>query len=202
MTITVLNLNTSVFGAEGASSQLNQKVIAAIEQEHGALKVVDRNLATHPLPYFDAEFIAALSAKESTRTKTQNERVALADTLIEELKAADILVVAAPMYNFGVPAQLKTWLDYVARAGVTFKYTAEGPKGLLPDRPVYITATRGGRHKDSESDSEAPFLRTFFNFIGLKDLRFVFAEGLNMGQKEQSFAHAESVINQWVHNYA
>lgn len=198
----VLILNTSLFGSEGASSQLNQQVLQALELEHGKLSVTERDLTQNPLPYFDAELIAALGTASSERTADQASRVALADELISELKAADALIVAAPMYNFGVPAQLKTWLDYVARAGVTFKYTENGPVGLLNDKPVYITATRGGQHKGSATDNETPFLTTFFNFVGLKDLRFVYAEGLNMGQKEQSFAAAKADIEQLVHSHA
>lgn len=202
MTITVLTINASLFGAHGASTQLNQKLLAALEREHGPLRVIERDLAQAPLPYFDAAMISALAAAETERNSHQQTRVELADQLIAELREANIVVVAAPMYNFGVPAQLKTWLDYLARAGVTFRYTANGPEGLLADRPVYITATRGGQHQGRASDSQSAFLRTFFNFLGLKDLRFVYAEGLSTGLKEQSLMAAEAAITEWVSDHA
>lgn len=202
MTTTVLNITTSLFGANGNSSQLNQAVIERLSRELGDIKVVERDLVHAPLPYFDADFIGALSADQAERNELQQSRVALADSLIAELQNADILVVAAPMYNFGIPAQLKTWVDYVARAGTTFRYTSAGPEGLLGDRPVYITTTRGGVHFGKPSDSETIFLTTFFNFLGLKDLRFIYAEGLNMGQKEVSFSQAHTKIDQWVQQHA
>ncbi len=202
MTTTVLNLHSSLFGLGGASSQLNQKVIATLAEHLGPLNVLERDLVREPLPYFDADFIGALGQTEADRDTAQRSRVALADRLIEELERADILVIAAPMYNFGVPAQLKTWMDYVARAGRTFRYTESGSEGLLADRPVYICSTRGGQHVGQTSDTETPFLKTFFSFLGLTDLRFVFAEGLNMGLRAQSFDRAHHTIDQWVKHYA
>ena len=108
--------------------------------------------------------------------------------MIARIKAADVIVLGVPMYNFGVPSQLKALLDRVARAGITFKYTEQGPVGLLDDKPVVIFATRGGVYQGTMLDSQTPFLQTFFNFVGLTDVHFVYAEGLNMGADAQQAA--------------
>lgn len=104
--------------------------------------------------------------------------------------------MGVPMYNFGVPSVLKAYFDHIARAGITFRYTANGPVGLLEDRPVYILAARGGLYAGTANDSQTPFIRSFLGFIGLKNLHFVYAEGLNMGdnQKESSLEEAGRAI--------
>ena len=109
--------------------------------------------------------------------------MALDDTLIAELKAADIVVLAVPMYNFGVPAQFKNWIDAIARAGVTFRYTANGPEGLVPGKKVYVVLTRGGIYRDTPSDTQVPYLRSFLGLLGMTDIVFIYAEGLNMGSR-------------------
>ncbi len=199
---TVLNVRSSVFGDKGASSELNEAVLAELRASHGALEVIERDVTATPLPYYDVEFMSALGASPEERSDAQRDRVALADQLIEEVKRADVIVVGVPMYNFSVPAQLKTWFDYLAQAGVTFRYTEKGPQGLLDDRPVYITASRGGEHYGKPSDTQTDFLRNYFNFLGLKDLRFIYAEGLNMGKREASLHKAKDAIKQWEVSYA
>ena len=116
------------------------------------------------------------------------------DDAIAQVSAADVILLGVPMYNFGVPSQLKAWFDRIARAGVTFKYTDKGPVGLLEDKPVVFFLTRGGMYKDLPHDTQTPYLVNFFNFIGLRNLHFIFAEGLNMGadaaQAALTAAHA------------
>ena len=116
--------------------------------------------------------------------------------LISEVVDADVIVMGVPMYNFGVPSVLKAYFDHIARAGITFRYTASGPVGLLEDRPVYILAARGGLYAGTPNDSQTPFIRSFLGFIGLKDVHFVYAEGLNMGddKKENSLQEAGRAI--------
>lgn len=192
----VLYVKSSVFGDGGVSSQLSDALLARLEQELGAVEVVTRDLNGDPLPHLSAGFYEALSTDEAERTAAQSDLVKMADTVIDEVQAADILVVTAPMYNFNVPSTLKAWIDYLARAGVTFRYTEQGVEGLLKDKKVYVVTTRGGLHKGAQSDIETPYLSLFFNFVGLTDIEFIYAEGLNMGAKEEAMELAMQSINQ------
>lgn len=200
MALRILRLDTSLFGEQGASSQLNELVVEQLMQTHGAVEVTQRDFARHPLPHFTAQTITALNTAPEQRMPEQQHIVELADTLIAELQAADVLIIAAPMYNFSVPSTLKAWVDHVARAGVTFRYTQNGPEGLVGDKPVYVVTTRGGIHKDEPSDGAIPFLHTYLNFLGLRDIRVIYAEGLNLGgdKRIESLAHAKTAIEQLV----
>ena len=203
MSFNVLVEKSSVFGEQGASSRLNQQILEALAEAREDLVVTKRDLSASPLPFYDSALISALSTPETERTPEQAHSVALADAVIDEVMGADLLIVAAPMYNFNVPAQLKTWMDYVTRAGKTFEYTPQGPKGLLADRPVWITSSRGGLHKGKESDSMTQYLTTYFGFIGFKDLHWVYAEGLNMAEvKDQNWDAAVAQIAEEVRQYA
>jgi len=123
--------------------------------------------------------------------------VAESDALIAELKEAELVVIGLPMYNFGVPTQFKSWIDNIARAGVTFRYTETGPEGLIANKPVIVFAARGGLYANTPQDHQEPFVRQFFSFIGVNDVRFVYAEGVNMGDeaKAKALAHARSEID-------
>ncbi|MFA5495788.1 MAG: NAD(P)H-dependent oxidoreductase [Porticoccaceae bacterium] len=195
MTTQVLRLDTSLFGDQGASSQLSDTLIEHLQASHGELSVTRRNLAVDSLPYFGMEVITALATDPVALSGAQRALVALADQLIEEVQNADILVVAAPMYNFTVPSTLKTWMDYVARAGVTFKYTETGVVGLLGAKKVYVVASRGGIHRDAPSDAVVPLLRNYFALLGT-DIDVIYAEGLNMGDEPRArgFAAARERI--------
>lgn len=181
----LLTVQAGIFGEHSNSTHLVKQVVERLSQDQ-SVEVISRDLIAQPLPYFDAQVAMALQAEADQRTDEQNAVVALSDSLIQEIKAADAIVIGVPMYNFGVPAQLKTWIDYLARAGVTFEYTEQGPVGLLQDKPVYLAAARGGVHAGQVSDSQTPFLKTVLGFLGLHDVRFVYAEGLNMGEAAKS----------------
>ena len=198
MTTKILRLDTSVFSEQGSSTRLNKALTEKLEQIYGEVEVRHRDLAREPLPHFSADVIGALQSGAEDRTPVQIKLKALADELIEELLAADILVVAAPMYNFGIPSTLKAWIDYVARAGVTFRYTSNGPEGLVKGKTLYLVTTRGGIHKDQDTDSEIPFLHTYFRFLGITDIRTLYAEGLGMAQKEEQFTAALASIDRLV----
>ena len=101
--------------------------------------------------------------------------------MIAEIQAADVVVLGVPMYNFGVPAQLKNWIDAISRAGVTFRYTENGPEGLLKGKKVYVALTRGGKYRNTPADTQVPYLQTVLTFLGMTDVQFVYAEGLAMG---------------------
>uniref|UniRef100_A0A486XQJ2 FMN dependent NADH:quinone oxidoreductase n=1 Tax=Rheinheimera sp. BAL341 TaxID=1708203 RepID=A0A486XQJ2_9GAMM len=182
----LLLINSSINGDKGHSVQLAQQFIAQLPAKTFNVDVLDLNAS--PVPHLEMVEIAAWMTPVDQRSDTQQQLAALSDDVIARIKAADVIVLGVPMYNFGIPSQLKALFDRVARAGITFKYTEQGPVGLLDDKPVIIFATRGGVYQGTSLDSQTPFLQTFFNFIGLKDLHFVFAEGLNMGADAQQAA--------------
>jgi FMN-dependent NADH-azoreductase len=146
------------------------------------------------------EEIAAWMTPVADRSSTQATLAAYSDLSISQVQAADLILVGVPMYNFGVPSQLKAWFDRIARVGITFKYTETGPVGLLENKPVVFFATRGGIYKDLPTDSQTPFIKTFFNFIGLKDLHFIYAEGLNMGAESAEAAFKAATLQ--IHDLA
>src|SRR5207302_9411832 len=124
-----------------------------------------RDLTAQPHPELDEATLQALFTPAAERSPEQNARVALDDALIAELKAADVVVLGVPMYNFGVPAQLKNWIDAISRAGVTFRYTEKGPEGLLKNKKVYVALTRGGKYRNTPADTQVPYLKTVFTFL-------------------------------------
>ncbi|MBM2853276.1 MAG: FMN-dependent NADH-azoreductase [Steroidobacteraceae bacterium] len=194
---TLLQINTSLFGERGNSSQLTRRFIERWRAAHPDGRVVVRDLQGDPLPHLDAERIGALFSKPEGRTPEQQAIVDLSDALIAELKAADIVVIGLPLYNFGIPSTLKTWFDHIARAGVSFRYTANGPEGLIGDRKVYVMAARGGFYQGTPADTQTPFVTNFFTLLGIKDIEFVYAEGLNVSQesKERAMRDAGTAVD-------
>lgn len=198
---TLLQINSSLFGDKGNSSLLSQEFVQNWKQQNPAGKVVVRDFAKEDVPHLNAERVQALFTPADKRTAEQQAVVDYSDQLIAEIQAADAIVIGVPLYNFGVPSTLKAYFDHIARAGVTFKYTETGPVGLLTDKPVYVIATRGGVHKGQPSDSQTQFLTTLLNFLGLKNLHFIYAEGLNMGAlKDTALTQAKETIQQEIHD--
>ncbi|HCE3287815.1 FMN-dependent NADH-azoreductase [Vibrio parahaemolyticus] len=183
----VLALKSSILGDYSQSNKLVEDFIKNVDQD----KLTVRDLAANPLPVLDFAVAAALRATEDL-SQEQQAVVDLSDTLIEEVKAADTLVIAAPMYNFTIPTQLKNWIDLIARAGVTFKYTENGVQGLIEGKKAIVVTTRGGIHKDSPTDNVTPYLRTVLGFVGITDVEFVYAEALNMGEDAASKGISEA----------
>ncbi|CAM2968729.1 MULTISPECIES: FMN-dependent NADH-azoreductase [Vibrio] len=174
----VLALKSSILGDYSQSSKLIDAYLTKFDQD----KLVVRDLAASPLPVLDLSVATALRATDDL-TAEQKEVVELSDTLIAEINAADTLVIAAPMYNFTIPTQLKNWFDLIARAGVTFKYTETGVQGLIEGKKAVVITTRGGIHKDSATDNVTPYLKTILGFVGITNVEFVYAEALNMGDE-------------------
>jgi FMN-dependent NADH-azoreductase len=196
---TLLQINSSVFGDNGQSSQLNQQLVQEWLAKNTDGKVVKRDLTQDVIPHLDSTRVSAFFTPADKRSPEQQAIVDYSDMLINEIKQADAIVIGAPMYNFSIPSQLKSYFDHLARAGVTFKYTETGPVGLLDNKPVYIVTTRGGIHKDLPSDSQTALLKSFLNLIGLKNLHFIYAEGLNMShKKDESLLDAKRAIQQEV----
>ncbi len=170
----LLAVKSSILGEYSQSNALINQYIEA----YSTGDVVVRDLAASPVPVLDGEIATGLRGAENPTSK-QQDAITLSDELIEEIKAADTLIIGAPMYNFTIPTQLKNWFDIIARAGVTFNYTEQGPKGLLTGKKAIVVTTRGGIHK--ETDSMVPYLKTILGFIGITDVEFVYSEGLAMG---------------------
>ncbi len=192
----ILQINSSARREGSQSTLLADSVVERLRALEPDATLTVRDLAATPHRELDSAALQALFAAPGERTAEQAARVALDDALIAEIQAADVVVLGVPMYNFGVPAQLKNWIDAIARNGVTFRYTANGPEGLLKGRKVYVGLARGGRYRGTEADSQVPYLRTVLGFLGMTDVQFVYAEGLNMGEDaaRQGFAEAEAEI--------
>ena len=195
---TLLQLNASLFSTGGQSSQLADQFVAAWRVSNPGAEVVVRDLASQPLPHLDAERFLSFVAAPAERTPRQQALVAESDALVDEIKRAQIIVLGLPMYNFGVPSTLKAYFDHIARAGVTFRYTANGPEGLLAGKKAYVFAARGGLYAGTARDSQTTYVRDFLAFIGISDVEFVYAEGLNMGEpsKQSALAQAHQRIEQ------
>src|SRR6266481_7905182 len=195
---TLLQINASINDDNGQSSQLANQFVAAFLARNPDAKIVVRNVATaDPVPHLNAERFGALVTKPEARSAAQHAVVAFSDTLINELKQADVIVLGLPMYNFGVPSQLKAYFDHIARAGETFKYTEKGPVGLLAGKEVYVFAARGGLYAGTPRDTQTPYVREFLGFLGMSDVEFVYAEGLAISPagKEQSIARAHAEVD-------
>ena len=180
---TILQLNSSLFTEASQSTRLADEFVARLRDKHPGAWVIRRDFASSPLPHLNEQtFKAAITAPDK-RTDEQSRDVALADQLIAELRAADMLVIGSPMYNFGVPSTLKAWFDHIARAGTSFRYTANGPEGLLKDKKAYLIMTRGGTYAGTAADMMTPYIRQFLQFIGIDDIEFIFVEGLALGDE-------------------
>ena len=184
----ILQINSSArrlqANGEGSDSarlanELVTRLLSQADADTSAMDLLD--LAVTPHPALDEATLQALFTLVEQRSPAQAERVALDSALIKQVQEADVLVLAVPMINFGVPTQLKNWIDAVAKAGVTFRYTAAGPEGLLSGKKVYVVLTRGGIYRDQAADTMVPYLRTVLGFLGLSDISFIYAEGLAMG---------------------
>ncbi|MBP6612697.1 MAG: NAD(P)H-dependent oxidoreductase [Aquabacterium sp.] len=189
----ILQINSSA-RVEGANStRLANTVTARLQAKHPGATVTVRDLAVTPHPVLDAAALGALFTPADQRTPEQAARVALDDALIAEVQAHDAIVLGVPMYNFGVPVQFKTWLDAIARAGVTFRYTANGPEGLIQGKKVYVAFARGGIYRDTPADSQTPYIQTILGFLGMTDVKYIHAEGLAMGPEavDKAFTQAE-----------
>ena len=188
----ILQINSSARSTGSESTRLAESIVARHLASNPGAKVVRRDLAVAPHPVLDEAALGALFTPVEQRSPEQAARVALDDALIAEVVAADVIVIGSPMYNFGITVQLKSWFDAIARAGVTFSYTATGPVGHLNNKKVFVAMARGGFHKGSVNDSQTTHLRNFLGFLGLTDITFVYSEGLGMGPEAVAKAQAQA----------
>ncbi|CAH0348229.1 FMN-dependent NADH-azoreductase [Aquabacterium sp. CECT 9606] len=194
----ILQINSSSRPDASHSSRLAATIVERIRASQLDASVTVRDLGRTPLGELDESALQALFTPAEQRSPEQAARVAIDDAVIAEIQAADVLVLGVPMYNFGVPAQLKNWIDAIARAKVTFTYTEKGPVGLLTGKKVYVALTRGGLYRNTPADTQVPYLKTVLAFLGMTDVQFVYAEGIAMGPQaeQEALASAQAQIEE------
>jgi len=192
---TLLQIKSSLFSDGGQSSRLVDRFVAVWKAAHPDGQIIFRDIAADPVPHLDAARFGAFLAKE--RTTEQQAVIEYSDRLIDELQRADVVVLGLPMYNLGVPSMLKAYLDHVARAGVTFRYTTNGPVGLLKGKKAFVFAARGGMYQKTPFDTQTPYVRNLLGFLGITDVKFVHAEGLAISEerKRDALTQAEDAID-------
>ena len=179
----VLHIDSSIMADASVSRQLSQAIVSRLSEKHAQVEVEYLDLATQPIPHLDAEILMGQNAEQS----------ALGERIIQQYLDADVVVIGAAMYNFGITSTLKAWIDRISVAGRTFKYTENGPVGLAGDKKAYIASSRGGVYgENSPVDFQEDFLKTVFNFTGVTDVEIIRAEGVNMGPelKDKAIAAA------------
>jgi len=178
----ILHVTSSPRGAASYSNRVAAQVIAELKARNSGATVTTRDLARDPLPHIDDDFVAATKSAAGPQTESQRALLAQSDALVDELLAADLVVIAAPMINFTVPSNLKTWIDYVARAGRTFSYTEKGPQGLVTGKQVILVVARGGVYSDKPAfDFQVPYLKNVLGFLGMTDVDVIEVEGTAFG---------------------
>jgi FMN-dependent NADH-azoreductase len=181
----LLHIDASALGDNSVSRQLSAAVVARFKESIDSLDVSYRDLDANPIPHLRGSSLAGVDAAE----------VADAENVIAQFLAADVVVIGAPMYNFSIPSTLKAWIDRVAVAGKTFKYTEAGPVGLAGGKRVIIASSRGGIYTDSPADFQEPFLRQVFAFMGITEVEFVRAEGIAYSPKHREEAIAAALAS-------
>lgn len=179
----VLHIDSSIMADASVSRQLSQAIVSQLSEKHAQVEVEYLDLATQPIPHLDAEILMGQNV----------EQLALGERIIQQYLDADVVVIGAAMYNFGITSTLKAWIDRISVAGRTFKYTEHGPVGLAGDKKAYIASSRGGVYGDnSPVDFQEGLLKTVFNFTGVTDVEIIRAEGVNMGPelKDKAIAAA------------
>lgn len=177
----ILVIESSARQQDSVSRKLTRQFIAQWQASHPTDQVQLRDLALQPVPHLDADLLGGWIKPAEEQSSREQAAANRSSQLTDELLASDVLVLAAPMYNFAIPSTLKAWLDHVLRAGVTFKYAENGPEGLLKNKRAFVLTARGGIYAGSPLDHQEPYLRQALGFVGITDVQFIHAEGLNMG---------------------
>ena len=196
----ILVVNSSLNSDAGNSSKLVANYLDKLAGKDVKLDLLDLNEAQ--LPHLTQQEMAAWMTAPEERTQAQAELAAISDALLSRLVEADEVVIGLPMYNLGVPSTFKAWIDRLARAGKSFKYTETGPVGLIADKPVTVLAARGGVYAGTDYDTQTPYIRHIFGLMGITSVNFVYAEGLNMGEEaaEKAFSAANEKIIELLSN--
>jgi len=179
----ILHITSSSRGSASYSNRVAGEVLDELTRRNPGAAVTLRDLARDPLPHIDDDFVAATRSPDGPQTERQRALLARSDALVDELLAADMIVIAAPMINFTIPSTLKTWIDHVARAGRTFSYGAAGPQGLVTGKQVILVAARGGVYADAGQalDFQVPYLKSVLGFLGMTEVTALEVEGTAFG---------------------
>lgn len=189
----ILQINGSARSEGAHSTTIANRISERLLQEHPGAQLEVLDLSVSPVPVFDEAAIQAIFTPADARTAEQQQRADQSLALVEQLRNADVLVLGVPMYNFGISSQLKDWVDNVSINQETFRYTANGPEGLLKNKRALVGFARGGMYRDTEIDTQTPYFKAWLSFVGIEDVQFIYAEGLNMGEEANAagFATAE-----------
>ena len=175
----LLQIDSSALGSQSATRELTQAIVRQWTRRHPATEVIARDLDRSPIPHLTQTILG----------KTDEAGVQLGEEVMQEFLAADVIVIGAPMYNFGIPSTLKAWIDRIAVAGRTFRYTAQGPEGLVRGKKVIIASARGSAFGDANpADFQEPYLRQVFGFLGIDDIEFIRAEGVGLSPEHRTLA--------------
>ncbi|OLQ94534.1 FMN-dependent NADH-azoreductase [Vibrio ponticus] len=187
-----LVLKSSVLGSHSVTTKLIDRFT---EQLSDDTNIIERDLVETPIPQVNGDIAAALAGQDHSLPH-QKAAVSLSDQLIDEIKWSDTLIIAAPMYCFTIPSQLKSWFDFIARAGHTYVHTSEGPKGLINNKKAIVVTSRGGIHQNTDRDHVTSYITTVLNFIGIDDIQFVYAEGMTISPEfaQQSLEKASNEL--------
>jgi FMN-dependent NADH-azoreductase len=191
----VLRVDSSARSEGSMSRRVADELIERLEESEGAVEVRVRDLSVAAPSFVDAEWVDANFTPPEQRNEGQEATLAESDALVAELEAADVLVIGVPIYNFGIPAALKAWVDMVARARLTFRYTENGPVGLLKGKRAYLTVASGGTAVGSEMDFATGYLRYILDFLGIDDVEIVAADRLMARGEEEAVANARTQID-------
>ncbi|MGI9233156.1 MAG: FMN-dependent NADH-azoreductase [Woeseiaceae bacterium] len=195
--IKVLEVSASARSAESASRELSNNLIEALDDRYGGVRRVQRDLI-QGIPFVDEAWIDANFTPDESRSEQHHAALAFSDTLVAELQEADVLVIGVPMYNFNIPASLKAWIDMISRARLTFRYTENGPRGLLQNKKAYLVVATGGVPVGSPMDFATPYLKHALGFIGITDVEIIAADKLN-NQADESMDAARARIAELIH---
>mgnify|MGYP002628886798 FL=1 len=188
----ILQLNTSARSVGANSTSVADLITARLMQKTPEPILHLRDMASDPHPMLDEPALNALFTPADQRSEAQHACMAQDDALISDIQNSDIIVLGVPMYNFGIPVQLKSWFDAIAKAGVTFRYTENGPVGLLTGKKVYVALARGGIYRDTPNDTQVPYLKLMLGFLGMTDVHYIYAEGFAMGPEAAANAMQET----------
>ena len=200
MAYTILHVESSPLGDRSVSRKLAARILAELKAKHPGSKIIERDLAAIPFPHLNGLTVGAFFTPPEQRNEMLSEAIKLSDEAVDDVMAADVIVIGAPMHNFGIPSSLKAWIDYIVRTGRTVRYTAKGPERLVPaGKKVIIASARGGFYSEGPSkalDYQETYLKAVLEFIGLTDISFVRAEGVGRGSDAERAAilHAEAQV--------
>ncbi len=201
----LLHIDSAITGTQSISRELTAHIVAAWQAQHANTQVQYLDLAQDAPAHFTMDAMAPRTGQTEGLSAAQQQENAVSERLVQQFLAADVIVIGAPLYNFSIPTQLKAWIDRIAQPGRTFRYTANGPEGLVKGKTVIVASSRGGFYSTSEAgralEHQESYLQTVMGFFGITDVRFVRAEGVAM-DKEKALGNARQNLAELLHGPA